>query len=68
MLQALGGGGDLNKLFDVQGFFIAMPIAFAKVSYGPSWEGVGVTPNIQIEKGENAQLIANKLIAERKKM
>jgi Peptidase family S41/N-terminal domain of Peptidase_S41 in eukaryotic IRBP len=64
--ETTGGGGDPNKLFDAQEFLIAMPVGFAKVPYGPSWEGIGVTPHIQIENGQDAELIANQLIAERK--
>ena len=65
--ETTGGGGDPNKLFDAGEFLIAMPVGFAKVPYGPSWEGVGVSPHIQIEKGQDAQIIANRLIAERGK-
>lgn len=64
--ETTGGGGDPNKLFDAQEFLVAMPVGFAKVPYGPSWEGVGVTPHIQVETGQDAQIIANQLIAEKK--
>lgn len=63
--ETTGGGGDPNKLIDAQEFLVAMPVGFAKVPYGPSWEGIGVTPHIQIESGQDAQLVANQLIAKR---
>lgn len=65
--QTTGGGGDPNKLFDAQEFLVAMPVGFAKVPYGPSWEGVGVSPHIYIEEGKDAELIANQLISEKNK-
>lgn len=64
--ETTGGGGDPNKLFDAQEFLVAMPVGFAKVPYGPSWEGIGVTPHIQIESGQDAHIIANQMIAKNK--
>ncbi len=64
--QTTGGGGDPNKLFDAHEFLVAMPVGFAKVPYGPSWEGVGVSPHIQLESGQDALLVASRLIEEKK--
>jgi CubicO group peptidase (beta-lactamase class C family) len=58
--QATGGGADPNKLYDANEFQVAMPFAFARVPYGPSWEGVGVVPHVQVGAGQDARAVVDK--------
>ncbi len=60
--ETTGGGGDPNRLYDAGEFYVAIPFGLIQVPYGAGWDGVGISPHVEVSEGQDAAVIASQMI------